>query len=332
MRRLWPPAVFLLFLISGAFLPVLFGQKLTKASPARQASLLWHRFLRNTPLTGDPMLSREARRNVKLLFILGLFTLEGGTEIYVRLPQKLVYGSEPIYASNRERQQEDVVIIFPGLGGLDDHSRHLEDAVVTSDARQSFYKRYVEIYDWGQFKGSFLRASFDAQAVGRRVCSVLAEEQTTERGPIKHLHAVGMSVGAFAADSCIKTFNDISRQQHLSTRTQTRLTMLDPFTSKGVFGYGWGARQFGKGADLVESYVNTDDPVPTTNDPLPIAYNLDVTNSKLKRKFQPLEGDSMHSWPVEYLAQTWRTTVDSKGNLIIPTQEQEPKGIVVVAK
>lgn len=41
------------------------------------------------------------------------------------------------------------------------------------------------------------------------------------------------------------------------------------------------------GADIVEDYVNTDDPVPSTNEALPLAYTFDVTNSVLKKNFIP---------------------------------------------
>jgi hypothetical protein len=41
------------------------------------------------------------------------------------------------------------------------------------------------------------------------------------------------------------------------------------------------------GADIAEDYFNRDDPVPTTNEPLPLAYTFDVTNSALRSKFTP---------------------------------------------
>jgi hypothetical protein len=41
------------------------------------------------------------------------------------------------------------------------------------------------------------------------------------------------------------------------------------------------------GADIAEDYFNRDDPVPTTNEPLPLAYAFDVTNSALRSKFIP---------------------------------------------
>ena len=66
----------------------------------------------------------------------------------------------------------------------------------------------------------------------------------------------------------------------------------------------------------------------TTNEPLPLAYTFDVTNSLAKNEYRPQVGDSMHSWPIVFLAQTWETVVDNKGNLIMPTAETEPKGEV----
>lgn len=58
-----------------------------------------------------------------------------------------------------------------------------------------------------------------------------------------------------------------------------------------------GQKNFGKAADVVEDYFNGDDPVPTTNGPLPLTYAVDVTDSKRRASFIPKDGDSMHSWP-----------------------------------
>ena len=69
------------------------------------------------------------------------------------------------------------------------------------------------MYDWLQWRGNFLRASFDSQIVGKNVCSALADAEKSQ-GEIKHLHVIGVSVGAFAADSCIKIFNKVSEQQN----------------------------------------------------------------------------------------------------------------------
>jgi len=61
-------------------------------------------------------------------------------------------------------------------------------------------------------------------------------------------------------------------------------TLLDPFCSHGIWGLNYGATRFETGGiDYVEQYFNTDDPVPTTNDSLPLCACVDVTG-ELERK------------------------------------------------
>lgn len=241
-----------------------------------------------------PMIKRSDWRNLKLLFLMGIISVETASEIYIRAPQEIVYGSSPSPIS-LSKGQEQLVLIFPGANGPDQYTDKLKNRIIASD-REKGLKRDVQVYDWLKWRSNYLRASFDGQAVGTKVCGALAEEEKNNEKPIKTLHAVGISVGAFAADSCIKTFNNLA-----TTPAKTRLTLLDPFTSKGVFGYGWGVKNFGIGADVVEDYLNSDDPVPTTNDPVVTAYTLDVTNSKLRDSFKPEEGMSNHAWPGKLL-------------------------------
>jgi hypothetical protein len=159
-----------------------------------------------------------------------------------------------------------------------------------------------------------VRAAFDGQNVGEVIGKQLAANSK-----LNNLHIIGISVGAFAADSCVKTYKELA-----TNPGQVHLTLLDPFTSKGVFGYGWGLTHFGVGADVVVDYLNADDPVPTTNDPVVNAFTIDVTNSKSRDGFT----DSGHSWPVAYITQNWNTDFDQDGNIV---EGIEPKGTVVVA-
>lgn len=55
-----------------------------------------------------------------------------------------------------------------------------------------------------------------------------------------------------------------------------------------------------------------------------------MTNSIARNKFTPQVGDTMHSWPIVFLAETWETVVDKKGELLIPTTVTEPQGEVYV--
>lgn len=267
------------------------------------------------PLWTGPNLTRQGRRDFKLVFIAGLISLEVCTELYVRLPGEWLYGSNPAPIESLEPSAKYDVIIFPGAGGPDQYTEALRDTIIASDLKKGIH-RPVYVYDWLKWRGSFLRAAFDSQSVGRVIGSQIAKTQH-----LQNLHVIGISVGAFAADTCVKTYQELS-----STPGKVHLTLLDPFTSKGVFGYGWGLTHFGVGADVVEDYLNVDDPVPTTNEPVVNAYTLDVTQSEARQSFR----DSTHSWPVAYLANHWNTDFDEDGNIIEPSSEAEPKGAVVL--
>ena len=250
-----------------------------------------------------------------------VFALGCGPELYARIPQEIVYGSSPPPITTRQGENA-VLVIFPGAGGPDQNTARLKDRIIASDQKKGV-KRLVEVYDWLPWRGNILRASYDSEAVGRKVCSALAANEAKE-GKIQHLHAVGVSVGAFAADSCVKAYKDVSNNPG-----STRVTFLDPFTGKGIYGFGYGLKNFGKEADIAETYLNRDDEVPTTNDPLDLAFTIDVTNAEAKKRFKPAPGDSFHSWPVAYLAEHWQTRSNKYGELIEPTPEAEPRGKVI---
>jgi hypothetical protein len=240
------------------------------------------------PLWSGPRLTRECKRNAKTIFLIILIGLETSTEIFARIPQRVIYGSTPQHLQNIGKQ--NVVLIFPGAGGPDQNTESLKKQIEITDKKKSIHDRKVYVYNWLKWRGNFIRASFDSQKVGQEVCTDLGQRD------ISSLHVIGISVGAFAADSCAKAYKATK-----SNTGKVRLTFLDPFTSKGIFGYGWGNKYFGRSADYVENYINTDDPVPSTSDPLQEAYNFDVTNSKMKKSYAPKEGDSMHSWPGKLL-------------------------------
>jgi hypothetical protein len=268
------------------------------------------------PLWTGPNLKREDRKNFKLLFVLGLISLEASAEIYIRLPQDLMYGSNPIPIERLSKVDKYDVVIFPGAGGPDQYTDALKNKIADSDKHLGI-TRGVYVYDWLKWRGNFLRAAFDGQSVGKTIGTQLSESKNLE-----NIHIIGISVGAFAADSCVKQYKELAENP-----ATIHLTLLDPFTSKGPFGYGWGLQHFGAGADIVEDYLNSDDPVPTTNDPVLNAYTIDVTNSKSRAGFT----DSYHSWPVAYLAKNWDTQVDRDGHIVEPLQENLPRGKVVIA-
>lgn len=184
--------------------------------------------------------------------------------------------------------------IFPGAGGVDELVFELQEVTPNS-----------KIIDWTNHRGSIFTAAFDGEAVGEAISNLLPNR--------KFVHFIGISVGAFAANAAATT----TYLNGSSDCSDVRLTLLDPFCNRGVFGYAYGREVFGKYATQSIQLMNTDDPVPTTNEPLPNCCCIDVTNASQRQNFVPLPGDSMHSWPVAYFARHYQKPSTLERGLVI---------------
>ena len=169
--------------------------------------------------------------------------------------------------------------------------------------------RFQFCYDWRPWRGNLLRTAVDSQRIGKIIGKQLADLNLDV-----DIHVVGISAGAFAADSCLNEFYRIRKVNNSKYKSTTRLTLLDPFTSRGIFGHGFGIKNFGKTADFCEQFMNTDDPVPSTNSPVLNAHTYDITYCKQRDSFTPLKGDSMHSWPTAFYGLNWEKNIDPKRN------------------
>ena len=243
-------------------------------------------------------------------------------QTYVNLPIRVLYGSEIQPLPNY--QSDNVVIIFPGFSGPDENVQRIQKEIENSDDRKK-RDSFVTIYDWTAWKGNTLRAAFNSKIVGKAIGRQLSQS----RIPIKELHVIGISVGAFAADSCIEEYKQQVAKSEIPAAT-TKLTLLDPFTSLGIFGQGYGRKYFGKSSDYCELFLNTDDPVPFTNEPLPFAMNFDITNCKDRLKYRPPEGDSMHSWPAAFYGLNWKKKINPliKNPYFTANHQDNPRGSV----
>jgi hypothetical protein len=188
--------------------------------------------------------------------------------------------------NNKKEEEELDTFIFPGAGGVDDLVLELQSVTPNS-----------KIIDWSAHRGSIATAAYDGEAVGEAIADLLVDSTNRNRG--SSLHFIGISVGAFCANAAAT----ITYQRDSSSKNvNVRLTLLDPFCGRGLFGSNYGKEEFGKYATTAVQIVNTDDPVPTTNDPLPNCYCIDVTDAPERDTFVLLPGDSMHSWPLAYFA------------------------------
>lgn len=255
--------------------------------------------------------------NILIFSLLSITNVTSLSATSLRIPRKFFFTEEP--PALPAFDEDSVFVIFPGAGGPDPNIERIIEEVKESD-KQFKYKRFVYCYDWSKWRGNIFNAAYNGQHVGKivgRNLGLVGHNKKEKKKQLKNIHIIGISVGAFAADSCIREYKKtvkylLNEQKQEIEPAFTRVTFLDPFTSRGVIGQNYGQKHFGKRADYCENYLNTDDPVPFTNDPLPHAFTFDVTESKERELFKPLQGDSMHSWPVAFYGLNWRNTIDPR--------------------
>jgi hypothetical protein len=199
-------------------------------------------------------------------------------------------------------EQDLDTFIFPGSGGVDELVLELQHVTPNS-----------KIVDWKEHRGSILTAAYDAEAVGEAIAEIVEKA-----GRTKSVHYIGISVGAFCANAAATTTYRARDDVSIREKTTVQLTLLDPFCGRGVFGPNYGRDHFGKYATTAIQILNSDDPVPTTNDPLPNCLCIDVTGASQRETFILLPGDSMHSWPVAYFARHYEEPISpiARGSVI----------------
>ena len=243
-----------------------------------------------------------------------------------------------------ERKTENLILIFPGADGPDQFTEELELQLLAnvssernispspisnifSPARGQKKKKVpqcnVKTLDWKEFRGSLLTAAYDGEAFGEVAASIVCGDGDDDEGSqLRSVHCIGISVGVFAANACATEINRLRQRRTSSSAPYLRLTLLDPFTSRGLFGSGYGVLNFGKSVDYAEQYLNTDDPVPTTNKPLPLCACIDVTAAKERKSFKLPENETMHCWPLVYF--TRFGLKDSAGKILLHSKDGNP--------
>jgi hypothetical protein len=145
----------------------------------------------------------------------------------------------------------------------------------------------IVTYDWSTYAEDKATASKSGLEIGRYIGSTLASgDYHYER-----IQFVGHSVGAFVVQAACDAY-----RENATGSTRIHLTFLDPFTGNGLIDWTYGKRRFGEGADFAEAYINTDDPVPSSNDPLNKSHNFDVT----AQAPESLSDRDRHWWPVSF--------------------------------
>ncbi len=180
----------------------------------------------------------------------------------------------------------------------------------------------VIAYDWSRYAEDKATASQAGIEIGKHVGAALASaEYRYER-----IQFVAHSVGAFVAQAACDAYRETR-----ADNTRIHLALLDPFTGNGLIDWTYGTRRFGEGADFAEAYINTDDPVPSTNGALDKAHTFDVT----AQAPQSLSGRDRHWWPVYFYIESIDTedmqfgyplSLMATGESAPTTHEQFPRG------
>jgi hypothetical protein len=255
-------------------------------------------------------------------------------ELYSRIPLRCNNLGLPVLPALRPlpdalSNKKEVTILFHGFGGQDLNTDRIIDEINKACDNNGI----AHCYDWELWRGNLFRAANNGLSIGKKVGKELAGNQNIEK-----LHVIGISVGSFAANACLDSFiSEIDTQKRKGQRfnsmlqppdskVQTHITFLDPFTQRGIFGAKYGIKNFGKNAEFAEQYLNTDDPVPSTNEPIDFCHVYDITQHQQRKNFVPLPQDNMHSWPAAFYGLNYRSVLNIGQQVHLSSHKTLPRG------
>jgi len=223
---------------------------------------------------------------------------------------------------------KDITVIFHGAGGEDAYTDDLLKTLCKSIDGSG--TGIVKMINWEADSADILQASIKGTKIGKELaktlCSSMYASDNINTSRVANIHAIGISVGAFAADSFLDALSKENKSTAKNKNTAVKklycqLTLLDPFQQKAVLGVGYGNKYFGiadRGVDYAQQYLNTDDPVPSTNAPLQHCATIDVTALRPPEIFG-------HDWPLVYYTEELKRSINA-GNGFVPTDKQSSRG------
>jgi len=122
----------------------------------------------------------------------------------------------------------DLVLIFPGAGGPDQFTSELQENISKGRTSKTQNEHCIQVIDWREHRGSFVTAAYDSEAVGEACANSLLQYYEGDIGKIRSIHSIGISVGSFAGNQ----FAQVCKRRF--PKLYVRLTLLDPFCSRGI--------------------------------------------------------------------------------------------------
>ena len=202
-----------------------------------------------------PTLAAVSRRSVVQWIAGTSLALPLAGEAYARFGQS-IDEAKSLFSEDLPKNWElieDVTIVFHGAGGQDLYTDELMSKLKAGRKDNSF----VAMIDWSDLSKDLLQASFNGQRLGRYVASELIQRSEANKSPsnLKNVHVIGISVGAFAADAFVTKLKEETNKEN--NKLFAQLTLLDPFSQRGVLGYNYGNKMFGASANYAQQFLNT---------------------------------------------------------------------------
>ncbi|MDO6694957.1 hypothetical protein Q4574_16790 [Aliiglaciecola sp. 3_MG-2023] len=139
--------------------------------------------------------------------------------------------------------------------------------------------------DWRDFSGNVFLCSVAGKKIGIEIGERIAKQSS-----VKAIHAIGHSCGAFVVLGICEGAKSTNPQLIVQT------TYLDPVSVySGIF-WDYGIEHFGTCGDFSDSYIDTRDTVPGSNQLLPHSQTKDVTPKRpeMDAHYPP------HDWPTRF--------------------------------
>jgi len=144
---------------------------------------------------------------------------------------------------------------------------------------------------WQPFSNNVFTCSVSGKNLGEEIGKTIVKNKN-----IKGVHLVGHSCGAFVILGICEQIKSLNK----SIKIQT--TYLDPVSVYSGLFWQYGIENFGRCADFSDTYIDTHDTVPGSNQLLPHSITLDVTQVRINNNMDI----APHAWPPHFYIDAYR--------------------------
>ncbi len=171
-------------------------------------------------------------------------------------------------------------------------SNRLQNTIKNTNVQQlaKFQKAQVSL-SWQPYSDNALVCSVTGRNIGEQLANKVAKLPN-----IKVIHLIGHSCGSFVI------YGLCEKLKQIKPMIRVQSTYLDPVAIYSGLFWQYGVNNFGSCADFSDSYIDTQDTVPGSNQNLKHAYTFDVTDIRLKNKhpYAP------HAWPTFFYIDAYK--------------------------